>query len=151
MHIRTSRGFVPTIVIVASILAVIVSACADFEAPEAADANLPDELVAAPTLARDIQPIFSARCATSSCHTTVTQQAGMSLEAGASYAEIAGVTSTTEPPMKRVDPGNPNNSMIYQALLVTSPIPRMPLGRRPLTANQIENIRRWIQNGAPPS
>ena len=149
MRARMGRTFVPTLVIVGSALAVFVSACADFAAPPSAEEGLPDVLVANPSFSNDIQPIFSARCATSSCHTTVTQQAGMSLEEGAAYAEIVGVQATTRQSRKRVDPSVPSNSLVYLAVTPTPPIVRMPLGRTPLTANQIENIRRWIEQGAP--
>lgn len=148
MRARMGRSFVPTLVIVGSALAVFVSACADFAAPPSAEEGLSDVLVANPSFSNDIQPIFSARCATSSCHTTVTQQAGMSLEEGAAYAEIVGVQATKRRTRKRVDPGNPANSLVYLAVTPESPIVRMPLGRTPLTANQIENIRRWIEQGA---
>ena len=149
MRARMGRSLVPTLVIVGSALAVFVSACADFAAPPSAEEGLSDVLVTSPSFSTDIQPLFNARCATSSCHTTVTQQAGMSLESGAAYAEIVGVQSTTRPARRRVDPGNPGNSMVYLAVTPTPPIVRMPLGRTPLTANQIENIRRWIEQGAP--
>ena len=149
MRATTGRGLVPALVIVGSALAVLLAACADFAAPPSAEEGLSDVLVGNPSFSNDIQPLFNARCATSSCHTTVTQQAGMSLEAGAAYAEIVGVQATTRPTRLRVEPGNPGNSLVYLAITPASPIVRMPLGRTPLTPNQIENIRRWIEQGAP--
>jgi len=56
---------------------------------------LPDVFVANPSFERDIQPIFTARCATASCHNLATQQLGLNLQAGYAYDEIVDEDSET--------------------------------------------------------
>ena len=49
-----------------------------------------------------------------------------------------------------VVPGNPNASPFYQRLLPNLPVhQRMPLGLDPLTPEEIQIVRRWIETGAP--
>ncbi len=55
--------------------------------------------------------------------------------------------------MLRVDPGRPDNSLLIKKL--TLPVPfddnffsRMPFGKPPLIAGQIEQVRAWILRGA---
>ena len=49
-----------------------------------------------------------------------------------------------------VVPGNPNASQFYQRLLPNLPVhQRMPLGLDPLTPEEIQIVRRWIEAGAP--
>jgi len=43
--------------------------------------------------ARDVQPIFTARCAITSCHTNQNRSGGQSLEMGVAYAELWGVVA----------------------------------------------------------
>ena len=51
---------------------------------------------------------------------------------------------------RAVVPGNPNASSFYQRLLPNLPVhQRMPLGRDPLTPEEIQIVRRWIEAGAP--
>ena len=126
-----------------------VAGCADFEAPDAP--RLSDAAVAVPSFSRDVQPIFTARCATQSCHNFATHQSRLVLEPDSAYSAIVNQPSTV-PGVLLVEPGNPDRSLI---LLVLSPdsarrfgIQRMPLGRAPLTANQEATIRAWIAQGA---
>ena len=146
-HRRAGRG--AALFVVAIAMAFVAASCADFEAPPSPDQTLPDVVVAEPTLARDVQPIFTARCATSSCHTAVTHQAGMVLEAPQTYASIVNQRSTLQPALWRVRPGFPDSSMVALAIGPNPPMVRMPLGRPPLTDNQIQTIRNWIARGAP--
>ena len=137
-------------VLLASLIVSALAGCADFEAPPFAEDTIPDTLVAEPTLSRDVQPIFTARCATSSCHTAVTHQANLVLEAPYTYESIVNRPSLFRPELMRVHPGEPDSSMIALVIGPNPPITRMPLGRRPLTANQIQTIRNWIARGATP-
>jgi hypothetical protein len=125
--------------------------CVDFEAPR--PVNLPDSLVANPSLARDIQPIFTARCATASCHTVVTQQAELVLETTYSHSDLVNVQSVTNASMPRVTPGDASQSWLVYMISADDEAreghPRMPLGRTPLTDNQIGSIVNWINQGAP--
>ena len=125
-------------------------ACTDFEAPKRV--ALPDVVVANPQFAKDIQPIFNARCATSSCHTFATHQAGLNLAAGYAYDEIVNVQAVFRPSWKRIVPSKPDSSFLIKTLLADPSqhpeISRMPLGREPLTANQIQTIINWVSQGA---
>lgn len=130
--------------------AALVIACADFEAPTVTP--LPDVLVVTPSLANDIQPIFTARCATVSCHNFATHQVGLVLAEGYSYDRTVNVQAIFRPSSRRIVPFKPDSSFLVQVLLADSArhpeISRMPLGRPPLTANQIQTIINWISLGA---
>lgn len=145
---RVTRGV--TIVAAAYVAAVVAAACADFTVPTAAVG--PDTLVAEPSFARDIQPILTARCATVGCHTAVTHQAGLVLQAGIAYDSLVGRPSTLAPQFVRVAPGDADASWLVRMIgpdpAARFGIERMPLGRAPLTDNQIATIVRWVTQGA---
>ena len=126
-------------------------ACTDFEAPKVD--VLPDVLVLNPTFERDIQPIFTARCATASCHNLATQQLGLNLQAGYAYDEIVNEDSPTSHDLRYVLPFKPDSSWLVR-MIQADPgrrffVERMPLGRAPLTDNQIATIVQWVGSGAP--
>ena len=138
---------------IAIALALVAAAgCADFESPDDPTGGLPDVLLEEPSFSADIAPIFEARCATGGCHSPAGHQQDLVLEPSVAYDEIVGVTSKLGDPMLLVAPGEPDESWLVRMI---SPDPagrnglsRMPLASIPLTANQIENIRRWIEQGA---
>ena len=134
------------------LVALALASCADFDPPVPGDHGLPDEIVPQPSFAADIQPIFTARCATSSCHTVGTRQADLVLAPEHSYDDLVGVASTLVPQVLRVAPADPDHSLLLTVLSDTSErlnIPRMPLGLSPLRPNQIITIANWIRQGAP--
>jgi hypothetical protein len=136
---------------VAAALALV--ACADFD--PASPPVAPDELVATPSFTRDVQPIFTARCATASCHNLVTHQRDLTLAAGHAYNQLVGVPAVLAPQYDRVTPGDPHQSWLYR-MIAADPalrpgVARMPLGRAPLTDNQIATIVNWIVQGASPN
>ena len=137
--------------IAAAGLLAATSACADFEAPE--PDLLPDVLVPNPSFDRDIQPIFTARCATASCHNFATQQMGLNLQAGYAYDAIFDHTSPTSHDLAYIRPFEPDSSWLV-IMIQDDParrffVERMPLGRTPLTDNQIATIINWVEAGAP--
>lgn len=97
-------------------------------------------------------------CTNNLCHGSVSPQGGLDLTAGNSYANLIGVASQgASPPMKRVEPGEPALSFLYNKLAAAT-IPGhptgggspMPAGGAPaLTAEHLEAIERWIRGGAP--
>jgi hypothetical protein len=113
-----------------------------------------------PTFASIAQNIFqttdsSGRVACTQCHTTsggrVPPQ-GLSLDAGAAYANLVGVASRERPELQRVAPGNPDASYLVHKLEGRADIvgQRMPRTAGPfLTEGQLMVIRRWIALGAP--
>ena len=128
-----------------------VGACTDFEAPE--EVVLPDVLVENPSFERDIQPIFTARCATASCHNLASQQRGLNLQAGYAFDEIVGVESPSSHDLAYIRPFEPDNSWLVRVIQPDAArrffVERMPLGRTPLTDNQIATIINWVNAGAP--
>ena len=48
-----------------------------------------------------------------------------------------------------VVPGNPDASELYNRLVTTDAVKRMPLGGPPLPDSQIETVKNWILSGAP--
>ena len=144
---RLSARVCATLVVVA-----LAVACADFEAPEDPTFGLPDELLASPSFSADIVPILERRCATGGCHSVASRQAALVLTAEEAYAQTVNRSAVLRPGMDRVEPGNPDDSWLVR-MIEADPArrddyPRMPLASHPLTANQIANIRRWIELGA---
>jgi hypothetical protein len=146
MSITPRRGLAAALVLASwSVLA-----CTDFEAPE--PIVLPDVIVADPSFERDIQPIFTARCATASCHNLGTQQQGLNLQAGFAYDAIVGHVTPTSHELALIDPGDADNSWLVRMIQADPArrfqVERMPLGREPLTDNQIATIVNWVNRGA---
>ncbi len=82
---------------------------------------------------RDIQPIFVAKC--QSCHGPKAQLGQLRLDAKA-------------PATRTFKTGNAAESPLYQRVAGTSEQARMPMGGKPLPADQIALIKRWIDEGA---
>jgi len=79
----------------------------------------------------------------------------MNLTSGSAYSNIVNVTTNSAAPLKRVAPGNPNDS--YIVIKVEGTDPRLQGNRMPddaptsqpfLTSGQIQIIRTWILQGA---
>ena len=84
---------------------------------------------------RDIRPLLRNKCW--SCHGVLKQEAGLRLDAGELILE--GII---------VEPGQPEESELLHRLTADDPDIRMPLEGRPLSAEQIQLIRDWIEQGA---
>jgi len=103
------------------------------------------------TFSRDVLPIFAARC--TACHTPG-GQGPFSLEDGVAHGNIVGRASFQVPTMNRVEPGDPARSYLLHKLRGTHRSvggsgQRMPRVGPPLSSDQTEVIRRWIEQGAP--
>ena len=105
-----------------------------------------DQAVANPSFARDIQPIFSARCAVAGCHITPTQaNLGLVLkDAPTSYANLVNVPSGDNSAILRVDPGNSGASWLMFML----DFGEMPKEGEMLSQGTRDTIRNWIDQGA---
>ena len=67
------------------------------------------------------------------------------------HASLVNVTSISEPQLKRVVPGDPDNSYIIHKLEGTQTVgARMPFGGPFLDQATIDQVRAWIQAGAAP-
>ena len=85
------------------------------------------------------------------CHSGPFATGGLHLEANQAYGNIVNVASNEQPNVKRVLPGDAASSYLFQKVTGAPSISggRMPLGREPLSASDIELIRQWINAGAP--
>jgi hypothetical protein len=93
--------------------------------------------------------VFTPVC--SVCHAGGSAPQGLRLDAVNSYAMLVGVSSTEVPSLKRVAPGDPDNSYLVQKIEGHASVgARMPLGGPYLDANTVAMIRQWITNGAAP-
>ncbi len=95
--------------------------------------------------------IFNTSCAVSNCHLGSSAPFGLDLSEGKSYGNLVNVSSAEVPSLLRVNPNNAEDSYLIRKIEGASGIvgQRMPLGRDPLSAEQINLIREWINNGAP--
>ncbi len=84
--------------------------------------------------AHDIAPIFARACA--DCHAGDKPRGGLRLDQPARLATA-------------VVPGKSADSELVRRLLGQGGDERMPAGRAPLPAREIDLIRRWIDQGAP--
>lgn len=104
-----------------------------------------------PTLVSIQARVFSVDCALSGCHGGSAVQQGLRLDAGFSAANLVNVPSPRDPRLIRVVPGDPGASFLIQKLEGTQTLgDRMPQFAPPLPQATIDEIRQWIQNGAPP-
>jgi hypothetical protein len=102
-----------------------------------------------PSLATDIQPIFNKSCAFANCH-DASAAAGLDLSTGKAYANLVNVASTNDPAKVRVIPNDADSSYLY-IKIIGNPgdgTLRMPIGGNPLSDNEIQLIKNWIDAGA---
>ena len=94
--------------------------------------------------------VFTPIC--TQCHIGANAPQGLRLDAANSYALLVNVNSNEVPALKRVNPGNPDQSYIVQKISGTAAVGgRMPLGQAPLPQDRIDLIRSWIASGAAPA
>lgn len=95
-----------------------------------------------------IQPIFTQSCV--QCHSGPSAPQGLQLDSQNSYADLVNVTSSQVPGLKRVAPGDDDNSYLVQKIEGTAQVgARMPIGGQ-LSGSEIALVRRWIAEGAHP-
>jgi hypothetical protein len=105
------------------------------------------------SFSQQVQPILTDRCAFSGCHASTSPAAEQSLAEGLAYVNVYNVPSQELPSMDRVEPGDPDQSYLVHKIQGThldvggSGL-RMPRGQEPLSQDQINLIRAWIQQGA---
>ncbi|MDZ7343657.1 MAG: PQQ-dependent sugar dehydrogenase [candidate division KSB1 bacterium] len=92
----------------------------------------------------NVQGIFEDQCVR--CHQSPTPPAGLLLVLGQSYRNIVNVASTEYPAWQRVQPGNRAVSWLYEK--ISNPTPRVGSQMGKLSADEIELIGRWIDQGA---
>ena len=102
-----------------------------------------------------IQPIFTANCAVSGCHTGEVlpfgglSGAGLVLKPGVSREALIDVQSKNYPDYRLVVPGRSAESLLIMKLEGASEAgEQMPLGGTPLSAELIQLVKDWIDQGA---
>lgn len=136
--------YAPTVVGLASCTVRTGIDCSDV--PASGEGSAPVSNV---SFSSDVQPIFTASCATMGCHRTPNPQAALNLLQGQSWSQLVNVTSQGYAPALRVVPGDPDGSVLYNKIADTGRFgARMP-ENGVLTAGEIDLIRQWIQDGAP--
>ena len=115
---------------------------------------------AQPSFARDVQPIFTSRCAIPSCHTgpSVSASGMQSLDAAVAWASSVNVRATTGK-LLRVKPGSIGGSQVAHRVLgqglprggtlMPQGCPGFPPAGGCLTEPEIFTILAWIAEGAP--
>ena len=87
-----------------------------------------------------VKPIFNKNCIT--CHGGVRRKAGFSL---LFRSEALANTESGKP---AIIPGDPEHSEMIRRLTLKDPEERMPYKHAPLSANEIDILRKWIKQGA---
>src|SRR3990170_8364975 len=87
-----------------------------------------------------VKPIINQKCI--SCHGGVKQKAGFSLL----FREEA--LAKTESGKQVIIPGDADNSELIRRLTLNDPEERMPYMHEPLSSEEIDIFRRWINEGA---
>lgn len=103
------------------------------------------------SFASQVQPIFTAKCATMGCHTGLVPQQGLDLSSGKAYAELVNVASSECSGRTRVVPGDVANSYLINKITGVNMCPnttKMPKTGS-LSSTQIDTIAAWVCNGAP--
>ena len=132
---------------VISCFAVLFSACrAGFEAESTDPDNPNNNNVTLAELQRDI---FSQRCAASGCHSGVQPAGGLGLDSATNtFNNTINITSQVSG-IRRIIPNDAENSYLVQKIEGRAARgSRMPLNRDPLSINDINRIKSWINSGA---
>jgi hypothetical protein len=94
-------------------------------------------------------------CTESACHGAA-KQGGLDLRAGVSYDALVDTPSQTVEGMTLVVPGQKEQSLLWFNLAAATipdtwqaPLRAMPIGLEPLSLNELEAMREWIESGAP--
>jgi hypothetical protein len=91
--------------------------------------------------------VFTPIC--TGCHAGAAAPLGFRLDAGSAFAMLVNAPSVEVPALRRVAPGNPDQSYLIQKLEGHAAVgAQMPLGQAPLPQATINVIRQWITNGA---
>ncbi len=96
--------------------------------------------------------LFTPTCAISGCHIGDSAPLGLKLDADNAYASLFNVSSSRNPSIPRIDPGDPDNRYLIDALEGNAAaVGRMPRNSSALPQSAIDIVRDWISNGAPES
>ncbi len=131
--------------LIAAIISVfILYSCANQIVSECQDDTVPAGLQS--KLSSIQQYIFTPFCATVGCHSSVNPQHELNLSSGNSYANLVDVTSHENDVMKRVVPGNSEQSWLMKKLNGDGTSVMPPTGQ--LSQAMIDTVAAWINAGA---
>jgi hypothetical protein len=97
-------------------------------------------------------------CASQVCHGSpgAPGGGGLDLRAEVAYDNLVEVAAVTVPGIRRVVPGRREASLLYINLAaattptaIQAPLRAMPIGLPPLSIDELDAVRRWIEAGAP--
>jgi len=111
-----------------------------------------------PTLANVFAAVFQPSCTFNACHGASTQAAGLNLQAPDLLAELLDHEVSGSPGSSLVEPGDPENSWLYQLVAECEPqtsggdaVAHMPRNAPVLLGDTtIALVREWIAAGANP-
>ncbi|MBX7168568.1 MAG: PSD1 and planctomycete cytochrome C domain-containing protein [Pirellulales bacterium] len=89
---------------------------------------------------REVKPVLERRCY--ACHGALSQRNNLRLDTAASI--LAGGDSGPA-----VEPGQPEQSLLYRAITGADDAVTMPLEGKPLAAEEVAAVGNWIAAGAP--
>jgi hypothetical protein len=102
----------------------------------------------------DVLPLFHENCSVVGCHAAPHVGGGISFSLSTfnAYESIFDVSSAQRPLLKRVAPGNSADSYLFQKIagaptILNNPMPAPGTGNV-LTADQVDIIKSWIDQGA---
>jgi len=126
---------------------VLLAGCAKDEGPlfiPQVPPVVPGEPIDTAYFTTEVQPIFDQKCWV--CHPP---NAGLDLGEGMAYDDLVNVTSTGFAPMLRVVPGDLENSLLWHKVSFTGQYGlNMPPAGEPLSTEELQVIRDWIEQGA---
>ncbi|MCB1757305.1 MAG: hypothetical protein KDJ38_17405 [Gammaproteobacteria bacterium] len=94
--------------------------------------------------------ILTPDCATSGCHNGTSSPLGLNLIEGKSWAKLVNKPSNQVSGLLLVEPSNADASYLMHKLVGNAGGGvQMPLGKPPLSADQLQLVRDWINDGAP--
>ncbi len=108
-----------------------------------------------PTLSNVFGVVFNQSCAFNSCHGGGAAAAGLDLQSSDLHAALLGHETQANPGMALVEPGDPDNSWLYQIVSQCAPegqsgvVAHMPLNAPVLLDDRsVALVREWIAAGA---
>lgn len=132
----------PTVLLTVALTAYLVNGCSDMGDPVAPNGNGGGNGGGTVNYSADVQPIINAHCI--SCHASPANPDFGNLDL-TSYDGVMDQTGPNHAPV--ITPGDPDNSYLVERIEGTIP-PQMPLVGAPLSSDQINTIRQWIDEGA---
>jgi len=99
------------------------------------------------SFASNVQPLYNAKCTI--CHSGTAATAGLNLSSGNAYANTVNVDSQQDRTKKLILPSDADNSYIVIKVEGRQTVgDRMPAGTGDLSANEIQTLKTWTNEGA---